>query len=182
MKILMHICCGPCSVMCIEVLRKQGHELTGYWYNPNIHPYMEYKNRLNALKEYSEKVDLELIVNNHYGLKDFVRMVVDDLDNRCGKCYYDRILETAKKAKELGYDAFTTTLLISPYQQHENIKKIAETVAKKLDIKFHYVDFRPYYREGQKKAREALLYMQKYCGCVFSEEDRYNKKKNKNQK
>ncbi len=177
MKILMHICCGPCSVMCIKTLREQGHDLTGYWYNPNIHPYMEYKSRKKALIEYAEKVDLPLIINNHYGLRDFVKMVVDDLDNRCVKCYYDRIFETARKAKELGFDAFTTTLLISPYQQHENIKKIAESIAKKLDIPFHYVDFRPYFREGQEKAREAGLYMQKYCGCVFSEEERYKRKK-----
>lgn len=177
MNILMHACCGPCSIMVIDTLRKEGHTLTGYWYNPNIHPFMEYKSRKKAFIEYATIVDMPVIINNHYGLNDFVKMVIDDLENRCGKCYYDRILETARKAKELDFDAFTTTLLYSPYQKHEDIKKIAETVAKREGIQFHYEDFRPYFKEGQEKAREVGLYMQKYCGCIFSEEERYNRKK-----
>ena len=81
-----------------------------------------------------------------------------------------------KFAKENGYDAFTTTLFVSPYQQHDKIKKICEEIAHKYDIKFLYRDFRPGFKEGQNKARELELYMQKYCGCVFSEEDRYSDK------
>ncbi len=165
--------------MCIDTLRKAGHEPVGYWYNPNIHPYQEYKSRRDALKEYAKQMNLELIVNDKYGLNDFVKMVYPDLENRCGKCYADRIEETARKAKELGFEAFTTTLLISPYQRHDDIVKICEAMAKKYGVTFHYIDFRPYYREGQRRAREAGLYMQKYCGCVFSEAERYLKKQTK---
>ncbi len=177
MNILLHICCGPCSVGTLKELSREEHKITGYWYNPNIHPYMEYKNRLNALKEYAEKIDLDLIIDDNYGLRPFVKMVADDLDNRCSKCYTDRLLSTAKKAKELGYDAFTTTLLVSPYQQHEAIKERAFEIAEEIGIDFYYIDPRPYFRIGNKEAREIGLYMQKYCGCVFSEEERYLKKK-----
>ena len=80
-----------------------------------------------------------------------------------------------KYAKEKGYDAFSTTLLVSIYQNHDAIKQIAEELAKKYNIEFVYRDFREGFREGQAKARELGLYMQKYCGCIFSEEDRYRK-------
>ena len=72
-----------------------------------------------------------------------------------------------------GFDAFTTTLLVSPYQNHELLIQVAEEMAEKYGVKFLYRDFRPGFREGQAEARELGLYMQKYCGCVFSEEDRY---------
>ena len=135
---------------------------------------MEYKSRRDTLIEYSKKINLKLIIDENYGLKEFCKNVVDDLENRCSNyCYRVRIEQTAKYAKENGYDAFTTTLFVSPYQQHEKIKEICEEMAKKYDIEFLYRDFRPGFREGQAKARSLGLYMQKYCGCVFSEEDRY---------
>ncbi len=179
MKILLHICCGPCSVMSVKTLRELGHHVTGYWYNPNIHPYIEYKNRLNALIDYAESIDLDLLINDEYGLKDFVKKAVEDETFRCEGCYRSRLEETAIKAKTDGYDAFSTTLLISPYQLHERLKEIAEEVAKDVGIEFFYTDFRPHFREGQRLAREANLYMQKYCGCIFSEEERYLGKKKK---
>ena len=85
----------------------------------------------------------------------------------------------AKYAKENGYDSFTTTLLVSPYQRHEELKKICEEMAEKYEVEFLYRDFRIGFREGQTIAREQGLYMQKYCGCIFSEEDRYCKRKRK---
>lgn len=172
----MHICCGPCSAACIKVLREEGIDITGYWYNPNIHPYKEYESRLNALKEYSKLVNLEVIYNDYYGLREFTKNVVNDLDNRCIYCYTKRLEETVKYAKENNYDAFTTTLFISPYQKHDLIKSICEDLSKKYDIKFYYKDFRPYFYEGKKMFHDTGLYMQKYCGCVFSEEERYLKK------
>jgi len=162
--------------MSIEVLRQQGHDLTGYWYNPNIHPYTEYKARLDALKGYSESVGLELIVNDYYGLEMFVQNVVNDISNRCDFCYEERIRKTAKYAKANKYDAFSTTLLISPYQKHEKLKLTCERIANEEDIPFVYTDLRGFFREGQRRARELPLYMQKYCGCIFSEEERYLKK------
>ena len=176
MKLLMHTCCAPCSVHCIESLRNEDIEPVLYWYNPNIHPYMEYKARRDTLKEYARNIGVQVIFGEEYGLQKFCKNVIDDLENRCiNYCYKVRLEQTVKYAKENGFDSFTTTLFISPYQKHEELKSICEELSNKYDIKFLYRDFRPGFREGQTKARELGLYMQKYCGCVFSEEDRYSK-------
>jgi epoxyqueuosine reductase len=182
MKLLLHICCAPCSVMAIQVLRKENIDVTGFWYNPNIHPYTEYQNRFEALKSYANQIDLPLIANDFYGLRMFTKMAVEDLDNRCLGCYEMRLRATALAAKNGGFDAFSTTLLISPYQKHEVLKATGEKIAEEVGIKFHYHDFRPFFREGQKLARELPLYMQKYCGCIFSEEERYASKPKKPEK
>lgn len=175
MKLLMHTCCAPCSVYCIDSLREEGIEPTIYWFNPNIHPYMEYKARRDCLKEYTKSIEIEAIFEEEYGLDKFCENVIGDLKNRCSNyCYKVRLEQTAKYAKEKGYDTFTTTLLVSPYQKHEELKALGEEIAKKYGLTFLYRDFRPGFREGQTKARELGLYMQKYCGCVFSEESRYN--------
>lgn len=174
MQLLMHTCCAPCSVYCIDSLRKENIEPTLYWYNPNIHPYIEYKTRRDTLIEYSKMIDAELIINEEYGLDTFCKNVINDLPNRCSNyCYRVRLEQTVKYAKENGFDTFTTTLFISPYQKHEELKRICEELSKKYDIEFLYRDFRVGFRDGQSKARELGLYMQKYCGCIFSEEMRY---------
>lgn len=170
MKLLMHTCCAPCSVYCIDSLIKEGIEPTLYWYNPNIHPYMEYKARRDCLKEYSESIKIKAIFEEEYGLDAFCKNVINSLNTRCvDYCYKVRLEQTAKYAKENGYDTITTTLLVSPYQNHEELKKQLEELAKKYDLNFLYRDFRIGFREGQAKARELGLYMQKYCGCIFSE-------------
>ena len=174
MKLLLHTCCAPCSVYCIKSLRKEGIEPVVYWFNPNIHPYVEYKTRRDTLKEYTASIGVQAIFDENYGLKDFCKNVINDLENRCVKyCYRVRLEQTAKYAKENGYDTFSTTLLISPYQNHEALKKIGEEMAEKYGLTFLYRDFRQGFRQGQTEARELGLYMQKYCGCIFSEEDRY---------
>lgn len=171
MKLLMHTCCAPCSVYCIDSLRKENIEPTVYWYNPNIHPYMEYKARRDTLKEYTKSINVEAIFEEEYGLDEFCKNVIGDLKNRCQNyCYKVRLEQTAKFAKEHGFDAISTTLLVSPYQKHEILKEQSEEIAKKYGLNFLYRDFRVGFREGQNKARELGLYMQKYCGCVFSEE------------
>lgn len=170
MKLLMHTCCAPCSVYCIEHLRKEGIEPTLYWYNPNIHPYIEYKTRRDTLKEYSKSINVKAIFQEEYGLDAFCKNVINDLNNRCSNyCYRVRLEQTAKYAKENGYDAITTTLFVSPYQKHEILKEMMQEVADKYDLEFVYRDFRIGFREGQAKARELGLYMQRYCGCIFSE-------------
>jgi len=176
MKLLMHTCCAPCSVYCIEAFRNEGIEPVLYWYNPNIHPYMEYKARRDTLKDYAKTINIKAIFNEEYGLKEFCKNVINDLKNRCTDyCYKVRLEQTVKYAKENGYDSFTSTLFVSPYQQHEKLIEICENLAKQYNINFVYRDFRTGFREGQAKARELGLYMQKYCGCIFSEEDRYEK-------
>ena len=161
MKTLLHICCAPCANQCIEVLRGDGLEVTGFWYNPNIHPFTEYRSRRNCLRDYA--------------LRPFIREVAEDIAHRCVKCYEMRLFETAKQAKELGFDSFTASLFISPYQNHELMRETAERAAAQYGVEFLYRDFRPYFRAGQEKARELGFYIQKYCGCVFSEEERYLK-------
>lgn len=180
MKLLMHTCCAPCSVYCIDSLREENIKPVVYWYNPNIHPYTEYKARRDCLKEYTNSIGIEAIFEENYGLQEFCKNVIGDLQNRCKNyCYRVRLEQTVKYAKEHGYDTFTTTLLVSPYQNHEMLKEIGEELAKKYGITFLYRDFRVGFRQGQNKARELGLYMQKYCGCVFSEEERYAKQINR---
>lgn len=174
-KTLMHCCCAPCSVACIQMLRADGIEPTALWYNPTIHPYQEYKARRDTLIAYAPTVHMELIVEEDYGLRDFVRTVADDIDHRCAKCYGMRLDHTAQYAAEHGFTSFTSTLFISPYQNHELMKEIAQEAAERHGVTFLYKDFRPDFRKGQQEARELGLYMQKYCGCIFSEEDRYHK-------
>jgi len=173
--IVLHTCCAPCSVKCIDELQKEGFKPLIYWYNPNIHPYTEYKNRKNTLIDYTKSLNLKLVLNENYGLREFIKGIYPNFAERCEYCYRVRLNETAKYAAENGYSLFSTTLLISPYQQHDLIAKIGEEAAEKYGIGFLYRDFRPYFREGQRMARELGLYMQKYCGCIFSEEERYLK-------
>lgn len=176
MKLLLYTCCAPCSIYCIDTLRNEQIEPTLYWYNPNIHPYTEYKARRDTLKEYAKRIDVQAVFEEEYGLQEFTKQVIGNLENRCSQyCYQVRLEKTVQYAKEHGYDAFSTTLLISPYQNHEALKQIGETLAKQYGISFLYRDFRIGFRQGQQIARELGLYMQKYCGCIFSEEERYTK-------
>lgn len=175
MKTLLHICCAPCANMCIDVLRADAMEVTGFWYNPNIHPFTEYRSRRNCLRDYAQTIDLPLVEKNDYGLRPFVRAVAPDIAGRCTVCYEMRLFEAAKQAKEGGFDCFTSSLFISPYQQHDRMREIAERAGNEYGVTFLYRDFRPYFQEGQARARELGFYMQKYCGCVFSEEERYLK-------
>lgn len=184
MKLLLHTCCAPCSVYCIKELRSEGIEPTLFWYNPNIHPYAEYKARRDCLKEYAKLQKVELILQDEYGLDDFICGVMRDAKNatddemlqtmlnRCQNyCYPKRLRKVFEYAKENGYDTVSTTLLYSIYQQHDIIKDLMEHLAKEYKIDFLYRDFRKGWKEGQEEARKVGLYMQKYCGCVFSEEE-----------
>ena len=176
MKTLLHIRCAPCANQCIDVLRTDGFEVAGFWYNPNIHPFTEYRARRNTLRDYAATIDLPLIERDDYGLRPFVRDVAEDIENRCVKCYEMRLFETARQAKDGGFDSFTSSLFISPYQNHELMREVAERAAHEYNVEFLYRDFRPYFKEGQERAREKEMYIQKFCGCIFSEQERYMKK------
>ena len=174
MKLLMHTCCAPCSIYCIDTLRAEGIEPVLYWYNPNIHPYMEYKARRDCLKEYANSINVQAIFEEEYGLDAFCKEAVKDLNNRCTNyCYPVRLKKTFEYAKENGYDTVTTTLLYSIYQKHDFIKELMEKYSKEYGIDFLYRDFREGFWGGHQKAHDIGLYMQKYCGCIFSEEIRY---------
>lgn len=170
MKLLMHVCCAPCSVYCIDSLRKEGIEPTLFWYNPNIHPYKEYETRRNCLKEYADKVNIKSIIEDEYGLDEFCKNVAGSLNTRCVEyCYKIRLKKSFEYARDHGFDAVTTTLLYSIYQKHDFIKLYGQKLAKEYGIEFLYRDFRVGFWKGHDKAIQLGLYMQKYCGCVFSE-------------
>ncbi|MDR1108316.1 MAG: epoxyqueuosine reductase QueH [Spirochaetaceae bacterium] len=173
MKMLLHSCCGPCSVGCVESLRSEGVEPVLFWYNPNIHPVTEYRSRQEALIRFAAGQDVALIREDVYGLRPFIQGVYPDFDRRCAFCYRLRLEKTARYGAEQGFTSFGTTLLISPYQDHEGIRETGAVLAKQYGIEFYYRDWRPLFRRGQEKARQLGLYMQKYCGCIFSEEERY---------
>jgi len=172
-RILLHICCAPCSVACIAALHGEGFALTGYWDNPNIHPLLEYRARRDALSGYADAIGLEVVWHGEYGLRSFVADVAGDIDGRCRHCYDTRMRSAAQYAAVNEYDGFTSTLFISPYQNHPLLTASAEKAAALFGTSFLYRDFRPLFREGMQKARELKLYAQKYCGCIFSEEERY---------
>ena len=175
MKVLLHCCCAPCSLSCIDPLLAEGAELSLYWYNPNIHPYKEYEARRDCLLSFAKEINMPIFVEENYGLRQFVQKVADNIDGRCVYCYEHRLEQTAKFAKENGFRYFTTTLLASLYQDHDAIKAAGERYAQKYGVEFLYRDFRSGFRQGNAAAHEKGFYMQKYCGCVFSEEDRYKK-------
>jgi predicted adenine nucleotide alpha hydrolase (AANH) superfamily ATPase len=154
-------------------LRKEGIEPTLFWHNPNIHPYSEYKARRDCLKEYAKQKEVELVLEDAYGLDEFICQVDPKrLDTRCEDyCYPKRFRKAFEYAKANGYDTITTTLLYSIYQKHDKIAQIMQAMAKEYGVEFLYRDFREGWREGQDEARRVGLYMQKYCGCVFSEEE-----------
>lgn len=173
MKLLLHTCCAPCSVYCIKTLREEGIEPTLFWHNPNIHPYSEYKARRDCLKSYAEQKQVQLVIEDAYGLDEFIcRVDPNRLGTRCEDyCYPKRFRKAFEYAKANGYDTITTTLLYSIYQKHDKIAEIMQAMAKEYGVKFLYRDFREGWREGQDEARAAGLYMQKYCGCIYSEEE-----------
>lgn len=162
--------------MCVQGLRAEGIEPTAYWYNPNIHPLTEYRARRDTLRQYAASIGMALAEEDEYGLRPFVRAVAADIEGRCAYCYDVRMEATAKYAAEHGFTHLSTTLFYSPYQKHEMLIESARRAAQSYGVELLYRDFRPQFREGQRQSRELGLYMQKYCGCVFSEEERYTKK------
>lgn len=173
MNILLHACCGPCSIYPTSRLEEDGNKFSILFFNPNIHPYKEFKRRLNTLSVYAASKHYPLIVMKDYPLEECLTGMLNEPIVRCAYCYRIRLETTAKYAKENNYDAFTTTLLVSKYQKHELIKKIASEMAEKYDIPFYYEDYREGFEKGEEISKELEMYRQNYCGCVFSERDRF---------
>lgn len=173
MRVLVHVCCGPCLVYPMQVMRQAGLELRGFFFNPNIHPYSEFKKRLDSLKLYAQSEGLPLIVRPEYPLDDWLRAVTFREAERCRFCYHTRLKAAARAAKKSGYEAYTTTLLFSKFQKHDLIKEIGEALALEAGVKFYYHDFREGWAQGRARAKAAGLYRQNYCGCVYSERDRF---------
>ena len=176
MKILLHVCCGPCCVYPLEFLRREGHQVTGYFYNPNIHPYREFKRRIGALVAFSEQTGFKVEIDRKYGLTEYLRQVVHNENRRCSICYDLRLEPTARLAAEQGADAFTSTLLYSKYQNHPLLINKCQQLADQYGIDFFYQDFRKGWQQGIDGSIAMDLYRQPYCGCIYSEQERYDKK------
>lgn len=176
MKILLHICCAPCTVYPLDVLKKEGHEVTGIFYNPNVHPYTEYLKRLDAVIQYAEDAGIGLIRFDDYPMEEFLRSVVFREENRCTYCYHMRMQYTAHIAKKGKFDAFTSTLLYSKFQDHHLLSDLGKSLEKAYGVGFYYRDFREGWKEGIKISRELDMYRQQYCGCIYSEKERFYKK------
>lgn len=175
MEMLVHICCAPCATYTIQKVRTDGFDPSGYFYNPNIHPFREYRRRLETLKQYAEAVELEVHYRDEYALEEFLSAALQ-AEDRCRYCYARRIRQTAEKASDMGIPVFTTTLLVSPHQKHEMIRQSAADIAHEFGVDFHYQDFRTGYKNTFEQCRSLGLYRQSYCGCIFSEKERYHRR------
>ena len=118
MKVLLHICCGPCAIVPVDVFRSEGVELVGYFYRHNIHPYTECLKRQQTLSDYAVRIDLPLIHQDGYDLEGFIQQVVFREKERCRACYHDRLRSTALVARRGRFDGFSSTLLYSKFQNH----------------------------------------------------------------
>ena len=167
MNTLMHICCAPCANRPIAALREEGIGVTGFWFNPNIHPYTEYQARKHTLEEYAKEIAMKLVIGGTYDLRGFITHVADNIDGRCAYCYQVRMEETARYAAEHGFDSFTTSLLISPYQNHEAIRATAQAMGARYGVEFLDRDFRPLFQAGQEFAREHGFYLNNSGGFIF---------------
>lgn len=179
---MLHTCCGPCSIYPVDFLRDKGMEIYGYFFNPNIHPYTEFIRRKETLEKYAAEIGLNMIFDDDYRLEEFIREVVHRETRRCQVCYAMRLEQAARVAKKGGFDCFSTTLLVSPYQKHELIRDIGLAVGDKHGVPFYYADFRPGYREATARSRELGMYRQQYCGCIYSEKERYYRPPKKGEK
>jgi epoxyqueuosine reductase len=175
-KVLLHVCCANCAIYPNELLREEGYEVTGFFFNPNIHPYQEYAKRRDTVVQYSEKTGLRMMYRDEYLLETFLRNVAHRETERCGYCYSLRLETAAREAKAGCFDAFSTSLLYSIYQNHSLIRETGERLAAEIGIPFLYEDFRPGWRKGIEVSKALGLYRQKYCGCIYSEKERFLKK------
>lgn len=172
-RILLHICCGPCATYPVPWLLEHGYDVTGFYYNPNIHPYTEYRMRRQGLEQYAQQCGLKVIYDEMYDPTIYFQQITHHEAQRCGFCYQMRMEKTAEAARQGNYDGFSTTLLVSKYQKHDLIKEIGEKLAEKYQVPFLYHDFREGFAETGERSRGMGLYRQKYCGCLYSEMERY---------
>jgi predicted adenine nucleotide alpha hydrolase (AANH) superfamily ATPase len=172
-SILLHICCGPCGTYTIRRLREQGFEVRGFWYNPNVHPFAEHEQRRECVRVYAQDIDLPMLWSEAYEMPAYFRAVAGHkaFGERCAICYRMRLGRTARVAREQGFDAYTTTLLISPYQQQALIRDMGEQLAREQGVAFYFENFRQGWCERGHMAREHEMYQQRYCGCMYSERE-----------
>jgi predicted adenine nucleotide alpha hydrolase (AANH) superfamily ATPase len=175
-KMLLHICCAPCSTHVVELL-KANYELTSYFYNPNIHPESEYLLREKEMKRYADEIGFDLVCAEYDPVRWFeLTKGLDDLpegSERCSICYEMRLDNCARYAKEHGYDIIGTTLSISPHKNAEKINEIGSIVADRHKVKFYVADFKKKggFEKSLQMSKQYELYRQSYCGCIFSKKE-----------
>jgi len=167
MKLLLHICCGPCAIYPIEVLKSKNIDITGFFYNPNIHPIDEFNRRRDNVAKLSLEAGLNVIYEDDFQQEVWKTFAKDD-ESRCNYCYSLRLTHTFEYAKQNSYDAVSTSLLVSPYQKHDLIIETCKKLSTQYGVDFFYHDFREGFRKGQQSAKDMGLYRQKYCGCILS--------------
>lgn len=172
-RVLLHICCGPCASYPVPSLREEGLELTGYYFNPNIHPYTEWLKRKQSLEDYARAVDLPVIYDEKYNPRAYFQKIAFRESQRCLICYQMRLEQAAHIAKRGKFDYFSSTLLVSKHQQHDLIRELGEAISKKYGVPFLYRDFREGFKQTGEISRAMGLYRQQYCGCLYSEVERY---------
>ncbi len=178
-KILLHACCGPCTIYPLDMLRKDNFQVMGYFYRHNIHPFTECQRREQTLAEYARDMELKMIWQEGYELERFLQSVAFREKDRCRFCYHDRLKAAAMVAKKGKFDAYSSTLLYSKFQNHALIREIGTAVGKQYGVPFHYQDFREGWKEGIDISKEREMYRQQYCGCIYSEKDRYYSERKK---
>jgi hypothetical protein len=173
--LLLHACCGPCASYSVEHLRYEGYQVTALWYNPNIHPFQEHQRRLEAMQRLAQAIDLPLLIPQGYELIRYLRAIVGHEAERCRYCFRLRFAKTAEIARQNAFATFTTTLLISPHQKHELLRQVGEEVAAETGVSFLYQDLRPGFSQSRRLSKEHDLYRQQYCGCIYSEWERFGR-------
>jgi hypothetical protein len=173
MRALLHICCANCAIHPVEWLRGQGYEVQGLFWNPNIQPYQEYQRRRRAVEQLSAILAFPVIFLEDYPLEAFFRRVAFREAQRCRLCYQWRLERAARVARRGRHDVFTTTLLFSKHQRHDEVREAGEAEAAVREVPFLYQDFRAGWEVGTQRSIALGLYRQAYCGCVYSERDRY---------
>lgn len=174
-SILLHACCAPCTIFPLDRLRKQDWSVHALFYNPHIQPYQEFSRRLETLRSYALSQELPLIVRQDYDIETFFRQAAFRESQRCAYCYSIRIEAVARLAAKSRFDAFTTTLLYSKRQKHDLIRSICEEASRKFGAPFFYEDFREGWKAGQERSKALGMYRQQYCGCIYSEYERFGK-------
>ena len=175
MKLLLHTCCGPCLIYPLKRVREKGFEPEIYYFNPNIYPFVEFVRRKEALEKLRQSTDFKVIYPE-YDAAEFNLAIAETPQSpqRCYNCWALRLRRSAQFAKDNKFDSFSTTLLVSPFQDHNALKEIGDKVARDEGIEFYYEDFREGYRTARQEAKEKGIYCQKYCGCTYSKEKQYS--------
>ena len=176
-RVLAHVCCAPCAVFAFPRLQVLFKEVVGLWYNPNIHPLVEYNRRLDSVKDWSRQSGTRVLYEEKYELKSFLRQIAFREEQRCVVCYYMRFRKVAAFARHGNFEYFTSTLLVSPHQNQDLMRKIACEAGKEYGVRPYLAASREGWKESRNVSHAMGLYHQQYCGCIYSEEERFSSRR-----